>query len=286
MFSKLASLTGYSNNKEKSETNAILNSKNNSNTTKKSNSNSKSKDSDILSTLTNINKNIKENKKENIKPDSTPEDQTSSDLSLPELPELPQISSNDNSSLFNFSYKNMFITVLILSLLGFNLFKYFGNIVEKLREIFKPLLSALGYYTGETTKQTINMSSEGSKYGIDKATAVADKTIELSEKGLGVEKVPKKNTQPKNIENKINESEKQKKVIDTINKDVIKKQKPIDKPKPISTENNIKPKKGGYCFMGEENGNRTCIEVKDGNNCLSNALFPTMEVCINPSLRV
>jgi FlaG/FlaF family flagellin (archaellin) len=43
--------------------------------------------------------------------------------------------------------------------------------------------------------------------------------------------------------------------------------------------------KGGWCFIGEDRGFRSCAEVSSSDYCMSGDIFPTNEVCINPSLR-
>ena len=43
--------------------------------------------------------------------------------------------------------------------------------------------------------------------------------------------------------------------------------------------------KAGYCYIGEDRGFRSCIQVGDNDKCMSGDIFPTMDVCINPALR-
>jgi len=43
--------------------------------------------------------------------------------------------------------------------------------------------------------------------------------------------------------------------------------------------------KSGYCYIGEDRGFRSCIEVSKDMNCMSGDIFPTMDVCVNPRLR-
>ena len=46
-----------------------------------------------------------------------------------------------------------------------------------------------------------------------------------------------------------------------------------------------KRSKGGWCFVGEDRKFRSCIEVNDSDKCMSGNIFPTKDICINPSLR-
>ena len=47
--------------------------------------------------------------------------------------------------------------------------------------------------------------------------------------------------------------------------------------------------KDGYCLIGQEGMDgiprRACIRVGVNDRCMSNKIYPTMEVCINPALR-
>ena len=43
--------------------------------------------------------------------------------------------------------------------------------------------------------------------------------------------------------------------------------------------------KSGWCYVGEDGGNRSCIEANDFDKCLSGNIFPSHDVCINPNLR-
>ena len=43
--------------------------------------------------------------------------------------------------------------------------------------------------------------------------------------------------------------------------------------------------KSGWCFIGEDRGFRSCIKVGQNDTCMSGDIFPSQEICINPSLR-
>ena len=44
--------------------------------------------------------------------------------------------------------------------------------------------------------------------------------------------------------------------------------------------------KGGYCYIGTDRGYRSCVEINSLDTCEYGKIFPTMDVCINPRLRV
>ena len=64
----------------------------------------------------------------------------------------------------------------------------------------------------------------------------------------------------------------------------LKNQNPIADDATSSTQ--IPRSKSGYCYIGEDRGFRSCIEVSQDMKCMSGDIFPTMDVCVNPRLRV
>tara|TARA_B100000963_G_C22579725_1_gene650227 strand:- start:175 stop:1590 length:1416 start_codon:yes stop_codon:yes gene_type:complete len=43
---------------------------------------------------------------------------------------------------------------------------------------------------------------------------------------------------------------------------------------------------GRFCYIGENKGYRSCIELNVGDECMSGEIFPSMDICINPNLRI
>jgi len=41
----------------------------------------------------------------------------------------------------------------------------------------------------------------------------------------------------------------------------------------------------GYCYIGEENGQRSCSEIYEGDICMSGDIFPSNELCMYPKMR-
>lgn len=44
--------------------------------------------------------------------------------------------------------------------------------------------------------------------------------------------------------------------------------------------------KSGWCYIGEDRGFRSCIDVSEKDKCMSGDIFPTSEICVNPNLRI
>jgi hypothetical protein len=43
--------------------------------------------------------------------------------------------------------------------------------------------------------------------------------------------------------------------------------------------------KAGWCYIGSEQGYRSCSQVGEADTCMSGDIFPTQDICVNPSLR-
>ena len=43
--------------------------------------------------------------------------------------------------------------------------------------------------------------------------------------------------------------------------------------------------KSGWCLIGEDRHFRSCMEVGVNDKCMSGDIFPSREICVNPSLR-
>ena len=52
-----------------------------------------------------------------------------------------------------------------------------------------------------------------------------------------------------------------------------------------STQKAKHVKNSGYCYIGEDRGFRSCLQVEKGDKCMSGDIFPSKELCINPNLR-
>jgi hypothetical protein len=170
--------------------------------------------------------------------------------------EMPETTTSDKSWLVIGQY---LLILLILAFLGFNLFTHFGNITEYMNKILSYILGFLGYGVAETTKKIIDVSATGSNAIIDVAAETATGGIDLLEKSL----LGKKNR----------------------NNDLTSASQPMPDDAGSMTQSSKAKNKSGYCYIGEDRGFRSCIQVGEGDMCMSGDIFPSQEICVNPSLR-
>jgi len=180
------------------------------------------------------------------------------------------------------------IIVILLAILGINVFAYLGMLSDTFIGFFRPILAEVAYLGSEATKSTINTSAEGSKLGIDVAAGTLTSAIDLGQKAAAMSE--------DDVEESVIDDHKLKQ---TINDSKIKKnqqqnkhnsqQKSLDSVIPDNvdslTQQSKPAKKAGFCYIGEDRGFRSCIKVGEQDTCMSGNIFPSQDICINPNLR-
>jgi hypothetical protein len=174
-----------------------------------------------------------------------------------------------------FSNKNTIITVLvfllIFSFLGINILMIFGDVIQRLAQIVGPfftkVLATFGYTTGTVLDKTTDVVTDASKLGIDLAGGavkdVGDLLIKASEGKTSID------------------------LDKTVNEPSVKPEEKHEEPQPDTTtnpiQNPISSVKSRWCLVGEYEGRRGCIEIADSDKCLSGQVFPTQQMCLNPT---
>ena len=137
--------------------------------------------------------------------------------------------------------------IIIVALLGFNIFLYLGNVVDTAGEVVKPLLqrivSLFGYTITETAKKTVEVSADGTKLGVDVVAGTLKSAIDVVEdvgEGIsGDDEVPP----------------------------VQKKKVKSGDVKGASLKRSKTNKAQNFCYVGTDRGNRTCIPVGSDSDC-------------------
>ena len=160
--------------------------------------------------------------------------------------------------------------VLILAFLGFNLFSYLGGMTSGLVTALSPAVGGTAMAVGEATKQTANVAAVGAESAVDIAAGSVTSGINLLEKGLegGAMRQPPPSASP-NVGHALAMAAKEPEPDDAGSK----------------TQMSKPTAKAGYCYIGEDRGYRSCLQVGEGDNCMSGEIFPSRDICVNPQLR-
>jgi len=207
-------------------------------------------------------------------------------------------SSNSNSTSVTGStnpginWTTWFLIIIVLSIFGINIFVYLAEITEFIEQTFekitKWIASKIGTPIADTTKQTVNVSATGTKSGINTVANTADQTIDTLTKPF----------QPNSAYTSQSGEPIQPPTRDILTNDEVTNTITNTTGNTISNAyNSIQPEdsyssinqssgKSGWCFIGEDEGIRSCIKVGLNDTCMSGDIFPTSAVCVNPNLRV
>ena len=218
-------------------------------------------------------------------------------------------SSNMSSGI---SWQTILIIILILALLGFNIFIYLakgtGAVAEFIDKYFGPLLKLFGISILETTKQTINASATGTKAGVDAVANTTTGAIDVLEQGTNLTSNAttnattssninssnkysgqqasgtQKNAMPvqQQIQQDGSATEWRQDTLDSALNDASKN----PEPQPDESSSSVQSTgKAGWCYIGMDRNTRTCSQVGVNDTCMSGDIFPSQDICMNPSLR-
>ena len=202
-------------------------------------------------------------------------------------PAIPQNPSGSNS------YIIWVIIIIILAILGFLIYYYYPLISQQFLPFINNLFTPIDITTGSNVAENINQTvkTEGvqkeeiSKEEISKEETTqniqgAQATSSITNSQDVTSTVPVQNQQQHDALNTaLNQAEKQQQPQPSDNS-----QYSAD----ISTssiQNSKSSSKTGWCFIGEDRGFRSCIQVNEHDKCMSGDIFPNQDICINPNLR-
>jgi len=169
-------------------------------------------------------------------------------------------------------YFKLFLLVLLLAFLGFNIFRYLADTtdfithpyVQPIHKFFKDVKDIIEIPLGELRTMTRAGKAGASTSNAAKAS------------GAGTGAAAKASAPNTNLDAAIAKARPKPK----------KSESPAHPDEAGSRTQSSKAKgKSSYCYIGEDRGFRSCIKVDDPGTCLSGEIFPTRDICINPTLR-
>ena len=226
---------------------------------------------------------------------------------FPNLTPLPESPSSETGYFEKITLQTWIIIILILAFLGINIFAYLAkgtqDTVSILSQIFEPIFKFLGYITLTTTKQTVETSATGATSGINMVTGTTTDAIDniLQTDGSGTpvatsgtstgvsSNVPQGNISTSlPVQNNIqkNNTKIEKWREDALSKALESAEQKQSQVSPDDSRSSIQTTgKSGWCYIGDDQGLRTCSEIGVNDVCMSGDVFPSQAVCINPKLR-
>jgi hypothetical protein len=211
-------------------------------------------------------------------------------------------SSNDNffSNFKNINGTTVIIIILILAFLGINIFVYLAKGTEEITSVFRPFFALVTDLFAFFSSTIVGITAAGTRNILDGTTSVIDSGLNQIENTA--DKISD-NTNPTKIKQQKNNNDLSSTTPSSLKGNNIYENeiepstnRPIDKVFEATQSGGYEAddagssiqsgtNKSGWCYIGEDRGFRSCIEVNKSDNCMSEDIFPSKEVCINPKLR-
>jgi hypothetical protein len=213
--------------------------------------------------------------------------------SFPELlTNTPSLDSNSSSEgMFSSWWVSLFI-ILLLAFLGFNIFNYLAKGTQETNDVLSPFWTYIMSFFNYGPTITPTQSDEDNADGDDKTGKDTD---DNSQQDGGKKPISAENAKPNPASvSKMNpDSAHSQNAPDNAQNTALNRALNISKQQELSKQDYVandsydstQQGKAGWCYIGSEQGYRSCSQVGEADTCMSGNIFPTQDVCVNPSLR-
>lgn len=188
-------------------------------------------------------------------------------------------SGDDAPSFFNY-FIRFILVIALLAFAGFNIFTQMGIITEDAMNFIEPVIRPIMKALGMITAQTVKTTADGTKTSIDIVSGATKSGANVVEDQLFASGI-----QPSGSGNAKQERARANALTMKTGVDAPISQPEADEASSVTQKGRVSGK-AGYCLVGEDRGIRSCVKVGEGDTCMSGNIFPSNDVCINPSLRV
>ena len=201
----------------------------------------------------------------------------------------------------NISLTTWIIIILVLAILGINIFAYLAKGTQTFASFFSPIFQSVGGFFGNSlaniTKQVTDTSATGTKAGVDVAAGTIDSAVDVvsntvtgataSSSIVGSQKTSTNNTIPPSqndsLTQTLNQAKKETQPTQAAGSGSNSSFSADEATSIIQSSKTSS--KSGWCYIGEDRGFRSCIQVGENDTCVSGDIFPSQDICINPTLR-
>jgi hypothetical protein len=191
-------------------------------------------------------------------------------------------SSSSSDSSYSLIIRGTLI-VLLLALIGFNVFTYLDEITAWLSETFgapfRSVARFLGYAAIDTAQSTVDVTAKGTKGAVDIAAGAATSGIDVLQ-----QTIDHKGNQDQTHHAQTQDQDQAMSSNAGLQRALSHAKKQPPQPDD-ATSRTQRTGKAGYCYIGEDRGFRSCVKVGEEDTCMSGDIFPTHAICVNPRLR-
>ena len=218
--------------------------------------------------------------------------------SFPELlTNTPSLDSDSSSEGMFSSWWVWIFIILLLAYLGFNIFNYLAKGTQTTNDVLSPFWTYItSFFNYGPSSISSAQPDDVGKHGNDGNASVADGDgASASKQDGGKKPISAENAKPNpasvskmspdSVDNQNAPDNAQNTALNrALN---ISKQQELPKQDYVANDSydSTQQGKAGWCYIGSEQGYRSCSQVGEADTCMSGNIFPTQDVCVNPSLR-
>ena len=187
--------------------------------------------------------------------------------------------------------------ILLLAYLGFNIFNYLAKGAETTNDVLSPfwtyIMSFFNY--GPTSITSVQPDHNDAQAVVDSDAAVGDSSSSSSKQTGGGKPISAENAKPNpaSVSKMSPDSAHSQQGPDNAQNTALNRALNISKQQELPKQDYVandsydstQQGKAGWCYIGSEQGYRSCSQVGEADTCMSGNIFPTQDICVNPSLR-
>jgi len=206
------------------------------------------------------------------------------------------------STFLGMSLTTWIIIILVLAILGFNIFSYLAKGTMVFETTFGPYIR---YFTGlfgntaaNITKQVTNTAATGTKAGVDVIAGTVTSGVDVVQQTAGSitgasatsSLIGSQKTSASVPQEYAAQNSQLNAALNSATPDYKPTMQHVSTSfsaddSSSSIQSSKSSSKSGWCYIGEDRGFRSCIQVGENDTCMSGDIFPSQDICVNPSLR-
>ena len=188
------------------------------------------------------------------------------------------------------SFTSWILFLMVMSFLGVNVLMYLAKGSEQVASVVNPIVGELGRVAGLLTGQVVDVAAEGGKSVTDASAGIIDESLsqvqDITPGGLdgnaqaaASESVPSGH----NAQAKARATS----AIDlALENTVAAVESNQGDYSALEANSSLHESLGaGWCYIGTDRSHRACAKVGLNDTCMSGNIFPSQDICVNPSLR-
>jgi hypothetical protein len=217
--------------------------------------------------------------------------------SFPELlTNTPSLDSDATSSegMFSSWWVWIFI-ILLLAYLGFNIFNYLAKGAQTTNDVLSPFWAYIMSFFNYGPTSITSSQPDDTEVEVDDKTDHGKDMDDGNSKQGGSKPISAENAKPNtaSVSKMSPDSAQNPQGPDNAQNTALNRALNISKQQELSKQDYVandsydstQQGKAGWCYIGSEQGYRSCSQVGEADTCMSGNIFPTQDICVNPSLR-